>query len=327
MSRDQLAISAQNLGKRYGRTQALDGLDLAVPAGTVYGLLGPNGAGKTTAVRILATLAAPDRGTARVAGFDVVREAEQVRRSIGLAGQHAAVDEGLTGRDNLRLVGRFHHLGAREARRRAADLLERFGLAPVADRLVRTYSGGQRRRLDLVACLVTRPTVLFLDEPTTGLDPRSRGEIWDAVRELAGGGTAVLLTTQYLDEADRLADHGLVLGRGRAVADGPPDRLKASIGARVEVADGGAGELAPAAGVLAALTGGEPVADPDRLRVGDVSRPGCETSLPQLVRALDAAGVAARDVALRTPTLDDVFLALTGTEHAPGAGAVEEVAA
>ncbi|MEY9948590.1 ATP-binding cassette domain-containing protein [Kitasatospora sp. GAS1066B] len=319
MSREHLAVRAQGLTKRYGKTHALAGLDLAVPAGTVYGLLGPNGAGKTTAVRILATLAVPDQGSATVAGYDVVTEAEQVRRSIGLAGQHAAVDEGITGRENLQLVGRFHHLGAREARRRSAELLERFGLAQVADRLVRTYSGGQRRRLDLIACLVTSPPVLFLDEPTTGLDPRSRGEIWDAVRELTGTGTTVLLTTQYLDEADRLADQVLVIGQGRAIADGPPDRLKASIGARVEVAVGNVAELPAAARVLAALTGGEPQTDADRLLVSVVSLPGCEVSLPRLVRALDEDGVAARDVALRTPTLDDVFLALTG-DAGPGAG-------
>ncbi|MFE0463777.1 ATP-binding cassette domain-containing protein [Kitasatospora sp. NPDC058965] len=316
-----LAVQAQGLTKRYGRTQALAGLDLAIPAGTVYGLLGPNGAGKTTAVRILATLARPDSGWAKVAGHDVVREATAVRRAIGLAGQHAAVDEGITGRDNLRLVGRFHQLGAREARRRADELLERFGLAEAADQLVRGYSGGMRRRLDLVACLVTRPPVLFLDEPTTGLDPRSRGEIWDAVRELAGTGTTVLLTTQYLDEADRLADQVLVIGAGRAIADGPPQRLKASIGARVEVAVGSAAELPLAAAVVARLTGGEVALDQDGLLVSVVSRPGRETSLPQLVRELDAAGVAARDVALRTPTLDDVFLALTAD------AAAEEVAA
>jgi ABC-2 type transport system ATP-binding protein len=318
---EALAVQAEGLTKRYGRTQALAGLDLAVPTGTVYGLLGPNGAGKTTAVRILATLARPDGGWARVAGHDVVREATAVRRAIGLAGQHAAVDEGITGRDNLRLVGRFHHLGAREARRRADDLLERFGLAEAGDRLVRTYSGGQRRRLDLVACLVTRPPVLFLDEPTTGLDPRSRGEIWDAVRELAGGGTTVLLTTQYLDEADRLADRVLVIGRGRAVADGPPQQLKATIGARVEVAVGSAAELGRAAEVLARLTRGEVTVDQEGLLVAAVSRPGQEVSLPQLVRELDTARVAARDVALRTPTLDDVFLALTD------GAAAQEVAA
>ncbi|TQF02050.1 ATP-binding cassette domain-containing protein [Kitasatospora acidiphila] len=320
-----LAVRAQGLVKRYGSTTALDGLDLAIPAGTVYGLLGPNGAGKTTAVRILATLATPDEGSASVAGYDVVRQAERVRSSIGLAGQHAAVDEGLTGRDNLHLVGRFHHLGAREARRRSAELLERFDLAHVADRLVRGYSGGLRRRLDLVACLVTRPPVLFLDEPTTGLDPRSRGEIWDAVRELTETGTTVLLTTQYLDEADRLADQVLVIGQGRAIADGPPERLKASIGARVEVAVGSVAELPYAQRVLAALTEGEPIADPHRLLVEVISRPGVEVSLPTVVRELDAAGVTARDVALRTPTLDDVFLALTGADSAV-AGAADGAA-
>ncbi|WP_035795743.1 daunorubicin resistance protein DrrA family ABC transporter ATP-binding protein [Kitasatospora mediocidica] len=316
LSGDQLAVSAQGLGKSFGGTTALDGLDLAVPAGTVYGLLGPNGAGKTTAIRLLATLTAPDTGWARVAGFDVAREPERVRRSIGLAGQHAAVDEGITGRENLTLVGRFHHLGAREARRRADELLERFGLAAAGDRLVRGYSGGMRRRLDLVACLVTRPPVLFLDEPTTGLDPRSRGEIWDAVRELTAGGSTVLLTTQYLEEADRLADTVMVLDHGRAIADGPPGRLKAAIGTRVQVVVDDAGQLPAAAGVLAAVTGGEPVSDRDRRQVEALSLPGREVLLPALVRALDAAGVAARDVALRTPSLDDVFLALTAERQA-----------
>ncbi|MDH6114310.1 ABC-2 type transport system ATP-binding protein [Kitasatospora sp. MAP12-15] len=316
MSREQLAVAAQGLGKRFGRTRALEGLDLAIPAGTVHGLLGPNGAGKTTAVRVLATLAAPDTGWAKVAGFDVVKEAAQVRRSIGLAGQHAAVDEGITGRDNLRLVGRFHHLGVREARRRADDLLERFGLTAAGDRLVRDYSGGMRRRLDLVACLVIRPPVLFLDEPTTGLDPRSRGEIWDAVRELAASGSTVLLTTQYLDEADRLADTVMVLDHGRAIADGPPGRLKAAIGTRVHVVVEEAGQLHRAAAVLAAMTGGTPHAVPSRLEIEVISRPGCEVLLPALVRELDAAGVTARDVSLRSPSLDDAFLALTADRQA-----------
>ncbi|MDH6124862.1 ATP-binding cassette domain-containing protein [Kitasatospora sp. GP82] len=314
----EAAIAVVGLRKSFGKTAALRGLDLTVPAGTVCGLLGPNGAGKTTAVRVLATLAAPDAGSARVNGFDVVRQAAQVRRSIGLAGQHAAVEEGITGRDNLRLIGRYHGLGSRGARSRADDLLERFDLAEVADRLVRTYSGGLRRRLDLVASLVTAPPVLFLDEPTTGLDPRSRQEIWDAVRELAEGGTTVLLTTQYLDEADRLADAVAVLDHGTVIEHGTPGRLKAAIGIRIEVTVAQAAQLDTAVRVLADLAAGVPVADPAERRVEVTSGAGRTIALPQLVRELDAAGVSAQDVALRTPSLDDVFLALTA---APGRAA------
>ncbi|MDH6575953.1 ATP-binding cassette domain-containing protein [Kitasatospora sp. MAP5-34] len=308
---EQAAIEVKGLHKRFGKTEALRGLDLTVPAGTVCGLLGPNGAGKTTAVRVLATLVAPDQGTARVAGFDVVREADQVRRSIGLAGQHAAVDEGITGRDNLRLFGRFHRLGARRARQRADELLERFDLTEAADRLVRTYSGGMRRRLDLMASLVTQPPVLFLDEPTTGLDPRSRQEIWASIRELASAGTTVLLTTQYLDEADQLADAVAVVDHGMVIAHGPPEQLKAAVGTRIEVTLAEAGQLVPAAELLAALAGGEPGTDPDRRTITVVARGGLPVELLRLVRELDAAGVAAQDVALRSPSLDDVFLALT----------------
>ncbi|MFG3053029.1 ATP-binding cassette domain-containing protein [Kitasatospora sp. NPDC048239] len=297
--------------KRFGATEALRGLDLAVPAGTVCGLLGPNGAGKTTAVRVLATLAAPDRGTARVAGYDVVREAEAVRRRIGLAGQHAAVDEGLTGRDNLRLFGRLHRLGARGARSRADELLERFDLVEAGGRLVRTYSGGMRRRLDLVASLVTSPPVLFLDEPTTGLDPRSRQEIWSTVRELAESGTTVLLTTQYLEEADRLADDIVVVDQGAAIATGPPHRLKAAIGTRLSVTLADPEQLATAVVVLSRLAGGDATVDPFERTVSVVSQPGSTILLPALVRELDAVGVVAQDVALRPPSLDDVFLALT----------------
>ncbi|MFB7475025.1 ATP-binding cassette domain-containing protein [Kitasatospora sp. NPDC056184] len=307
------AIEMAGVEKRFGTTRALRGLDLTVPAGTVCGLLGPNGAGKTTAVRVLATLVAPDRGTARVAGHDVVRAPDAVRRSIGLAGQHAAVDEGLTGRDNLHLLGRLHHLGARGARARAGELLDRFGLAEAADRLVRTYSGGMRRRLDLVASLVTAPPVLFLDEPTTGLDPRSRQQIWDVVRELAAAGTTVLLTTQYLEEADRLADSIVLVDHGAAIATGPPQRLKASIGTRVSVTLADAAHLGRAAVVVAALAGtGDVRVDQHERTVEVVSRPGVEVLLPRLVRELDAVGVVARDAALRPPSLDDVFLAFTG---------------
>ncbi|OHV37114.1 MULTISPECIES: daunorubicin resistance protein DrrA family ABC transporter ATP-binding protein [Pseudofrankia] len=306
------AIEVQGIHKRFGDTLALSGLDLAVPAGTVCGLLGPNGAGKTTAVRILATLTRPDAGRAHVAGFDVVRHPDEVRRRIGFAGQHAALEEGITGRENLRLIGRLHHLGARPARRRADELLERFGLADAADRLVRAYSGGMRRRLDVVASLVVRPAVLFLDEPTTGLDPRSRNDIWTIVRELVADGTTVLLTTQYLDEADRLADDVAVLDHGRLIASGSPGALKAAIGTRVEVTLADATQLDAAAAVLAALTGGEPARYETERRVVAVSGPGHPVVLPALVRDLDAAGVQVLDVALGHPSLDDVFLALTG---------------
>ncbi|MER7850728.1 ATP-binding cassette domain-containing protein [Kitasatospora sp. NPDC096077] len=306
------AIEMAGVRKRFGATEALRGLDLTVPAGTVCGLLGPNGAGKTTAVRVLATLVAPDQGTVRVAGHDAVREAEEVRRAIGLAGQHAALDEGITGRDNLHLFGRLHRLGGRRARARADELLTRFGLAEAGDRLVRTYSGGMRRRLDLIASLVTSPPVLFLDEPTTGLDPRSRQEIWDTVKELADGGTTVLLTTQYLEEADRLADDIVVVDHGAAIATGPPARLKAAIGSQVSVTLADPGQLGSAAVVLSALSGGDAQVDVAERVVTVLTAPGANVLLPSLVRELDAAGVVAEDVAVRAPSLDDVFLALTG---------------
>ncbi|MFH9350874.1 ATP-binding cassette domain-containing protein [Kitasatospora sp. NPDC017646] len=315
------AIEMAGVEKRFGATEALRGLDLTVPAGTVCGLLGPNGAGKTTAVRVLATLVAPDRGAVRVAGHDAVRNAEEVRRAIGLAGQHAALDEGITGRDNLHLFGRLHRLGARRARARADELLTRFGLAEAGDRLVRTYSGGMRRRLDLIASLVTSPPVLFLDEPTTGLDPRSRQEIWDTVRELADGGTTVLLTTQYLEEADRLADDIVVVDHGAAIATGPPAGLKASIGSQVSVTLADPGRLGSAAVVLSALSGGDAQVDVAERAVTVLTRPGVNVLLPALVRELDAVGVVAEDVAVRAPSLDDVFLALTGESAAVGRAA------
>ena len=242
-------VVAEGLHKSFGDTHALRGLDLSVPRGTVCGVLGPNGAGKTTAVRILATLSDPDAGHARIAGYDVVREAGKVRERIGLAGQYAAVDEKLTGRGNLRMFGRLSHLSRREAHRRADELLERFGLMDAADRQVAGYSGGMRRRLDLITCLILRPEVLFLDEPTAGLDPRSRGEIWDSVRELVADGTTVLLTTQYLEEADQLADDIAVIDHGQVIATGTPDELKATIGDRLDVtldADGRAHMRGPA---------------------------------------------------------------------------------
>ncbi|HEX2313557.1 MAG TPA: ATP-binding cassette domain-containing protein, partial [Thermomonospora sp.] len=268
-----------------------------------------NGAGKTTAVRILATLSDPDAGHARIAGYDVVREAGKVRARIGLAGQSAAVDEKLTGRGNLRMFGRLSHLSRREAHRRADELLERFGLMDAADRQVAGYSGGMRRRLDLVASLILRPEVLFLDEPTTGLDPRSRGEIWDSVRELVADGTTVLLTTQYLDEADRLADDIAVVDHGRVIATGTPDELKATIGDRLDVVVEDPAALAPAATVLNALAGTDPaMTGADRL---SVALPGGGFRLADIVRDLDRAGVAVADVSLRRPTLDEVFLRLT----------------
>ena len=306
-----LAIQVEGLRKSFGKVQALRGLDLAVPRGTVCALLGPNGAGKTTVVRVLATLTRPDAGTARVAGHDVVREPAKVRASIGLAGQHAAVDEDLTGRENLFILGLMRHLGRRGAKARAAELLERFGLADASDRLVKTWSGGMQRRLDLVASLIVAPDVLFLDEPTTGLDPRSRAEIWAAVRELAAGGTTVMLTTQYLDEADQLAGQIVIIDGGRVTAHGVPGELKDSLGSRVDVTLADAAGLDAASAVLAEIVTGEPRADEHTRRLTAPVAAGAIT-LPELVRRLDAAGVEAEDVSVRRPTLDEVFLDRTG---------------
>ncbi|MEV5559250.1 ATP-binding cassette domain-containing protein [Nonomuraea wenchangensis] len=307
-------VVAEGLHKSFGDTQALRGLDLNVPRGTVCGVLGPNGAGKTTAVRILATLSDPDAGQARIAGYDVVREAGKVRERIGLAGQYAAVDDKLTGRGNLRMFGRLSHLSRREAHRRADELLDRFGLTEAADRQVAGYSGGMRRRLDLITCLILRPQVLFLDEPTTGLDPRSRGEIWDSIRELVADGTTVLLTTQYLDEADQLADDIAVVDHGQVIATGTPDELKATIGDRLDVTLEDPAALPAAMTVLNTLTGADPTAaDADRLSVALPG--GRRLRLADIVRELDRAGVAAADVSLRRPTLDEVFLRLTDREE------------
>jgi ABC-2 type transport system ATP-binding protein len=304
-------VLAEGLRKRFGRTEALRGLDLAVPAGSVCGLLGPNGAGKTTVVRILATLTLPDAGSARVAGYDVVADADRVRHRIGLIGQHAAVDEKITGRDNLRIFGRLYHLSERAARRRADELLDRLGLAEAADRVVKHYSGGMRRRLDLAAGLIVSPAVLFLDEPTTGLDPRSRNEVWAIIRGLVGAGTTVLLTTQYLDEADHLADHIAVVDTGRVIASGSPSELKSALGGeQVDVVVADAADLPAAAAALRRASGGEPRTEPDRRRVS-VPVGGGARSLTTAVRELEEAGVAVEDVGLRRPTLDEVFLRLT----------------
>ncbi|MER7961212.1 ATP-binding cassette domain-containing protein [Streptomyces ardesiacus] len=303
------AVLSEGLQKRFGAVHALRGLDLAVAEGTACGLLGPNGAGKTTAVRLLTTLLRPDAGSARVAGHDLVREAAAVRRRIGVTGQYASVDGDLTGRQNLLLFARLHRV--RDAAARAGELLDRFGLADAADRPAATLSGGMRRRLDLAASLVRRPDVLFLDEPTTGLDPASRNRIWDAVRALKADGTTVLLTTQYLEEADRLADDIALVDRGRVAHTGSPAELKALVGAYVEAVVTDADALARAAAVLDRLTGAAPVLDRERRTAGAVSTDPTLT-LPRLVRALDAAGVPLVDASLRPPTLDDVFLRLTG---------------
>ncbi len=295
--------------------RAVRGLDLAVAQGTVCGVLGPNGAGKTTAVRLLTTLLRPDAGSARIAGHDLVREAAAVRRRIGVTGQYASVDGDLTGRENLCLFGRLHRVPA--PGQRAGELLDRFGLAEAADRPASSYSGGMRRRLDLAASLIRRPEVLFLDEPTTGLDPASRALIWDAVRELTGDGTTVLLTTQYLEEADRLADDIALVDRGRVAHTGSPAQFKAVVGAYVEVVVADTDVMVRAAAVLDRLTGTEPSFDPERGAVGAVTRDETLT-LPRLVRELDAAGVPLLDVSLRPPTLDEAFLRLTekDEEHA-----------
>jgi ABC-2 type transport system ATP-binding protein len=287
---------------------ALRGLDLAVAQGTVCGVLGPNGAGKTTAVRLLTTLLRPDAGSARVAGHDLVREAAAVRRRIGVTGQYASVDGDLTGRQNLRLFARLHRV--RGPAERAGELLDRFGLTEAADRPASTYSGGMRRRLDLAASLIRRPDVLFLDEPTTGLDPATRNQIWDAVRDLKADGTTVLLTTQYLDEADQLADDIALVDRGRVAHTGSPAQLKALIGSYAEVVVAHADALTEAAAVLDRLTGSEPSFDRERNAVGAVTADQTLT-VPRLVRELDAAGVPLLDASLRPPSLDDVFLRLT----------------
>jgi ABC-2 type transport system ATP-binding protein len=319
--RDRPAILAEGLQKSYGKTRALDGLDLSVEEGTVLGLLGPNGAGKTTAVRILTTLLIPDAGRAEVAGLDVVRQAGELRALIGLTGQYAAVDEYLTGRENLEMVGRLYHLSKKQARRRAAELLERFDLVDAATRLVKTYSGGMRRRLDLAASLVFSPPVLFLDEPTTGLDPRSRITMWDIIGELVSGGTTLLLTTQYLDEADRLADRIAVVDAGRVIAEGTSAELKARVGGEtLEVTVAGGDGLGEAASVLERYAHGDGGVrvDAERRYVGTTVAGG-PGLLAAVVRDFDAAGVQVEELGLHRPTLDDVFLTLTGHAAEPEA--------
>jgi ABC-2 type transport system ATP-binding protein len=310
------AIIVEGARKKYGGkagTHALDGLDLTVARGTVHGVLGPNGAGKTTLVRILSTLLRPDSGHVEVAGHDVLRQAYEVRLRIGLLGQHAALDEELGGRQNLEMFGRLYHLGARHARVRADELLERFGLADAGRKPVKQYSGGMRRRLDLAASLITDPEVLFLDEPTTGLDPRGRVEVWSAVRSLVGGGTTVLLTTQYLEEADQLADRISVVDAGRVIADGTADQLKALTGGdRIDVVLRDAGQLGAAVALLP-IPKDDVSVDLDR-RLLSAPVTDRMAALSGVVRALEEAGIEAEDVALRRPTLDEVFLHLTGRE-------------
>jgi ABC-2 type transport system ATP-binding protein len=318
-------IRASGLVKRYGNVTALDGLDLEVEEGTILGLLGPNGAGKTTAVRIFTTLLEPDSGTAEVAGMEVCANPHGVRERIGLSGQYAAVDEYLTGFENLDMVGRLYKLGREKARARAGELLERFDLADAGNRPVKTYSGGMRRRLDLAAALVAEPQVLFLDEPTSGLDPRSRNDLWDTIRELVRGGTTLLMTTQYLEEADRLADDIVVIDRGREIAHGTADELKKEIGGeRVELVVERPADLVPARAILSEVACGEIVTQQDSRRL-TVPVDGGAASLMNALRRLDADSVSVLDVGLRRPTLDDVFLTLTGhVAEADGNGRSED---
>ncbi|ROO86950.1 ABC-2 type transport system ATP-binding protein [Actinocorallia herbida] len=318
------AITAEGLVKRYGEVNALDGLSFAVPQGTVLALLGPNGAGKTTTVRVLTTLLRPDAGRATVAGCDVVRDAARLRSRIGLSGQYAAVDEHLTGAENLEMVGRLYHLGARRSKARASELLERFDLTEAADRPVKGYSGGMRRRIDLAGALVADPPVLFLDEPTTGLDPRARAALWDTISELVSGGTTLLLTTQYMEEADHLADRVLVVDQGRAIAGGTPDELKDQVGGnRIELTVAGAADLDTARQALERFPVGTLRTVPESLKLVISVTDGPE-SLRLILGRLADAGVRVRDAGLRRPTLDDVYLTLTGHRTSGAAPQVKE---
>ncbi len=311
------AVEARELTKRFGATEALKGLDLDVQAGTVLGLLGPNGAGKTTTVRILTTLLRPDAGSARIDGIDVAKEPRRVRARIGLTGQYASVDEMLTGRENLVHVAKLFHVGGAEARRRAADLLERFDLVDAGDRVARGYSGGMRRRLDVAMSLIGRPSVLFLDEPTTGLDPRSRLAMWDLIDELVLGGMTTLLTTQYLDEADRLAHRIAVVDQGSVIAEGTADELKDRLGGDVvEVTLPPGSSASAAVEVMTPFASGTTVVDDDGLILRIPVR-ASEGVVPHIVRAFDRAGVEVADIAHHRPTLDDVFLTLTGRPAEP----------
>ncbi|WP_127126980.1 ATP-binding cassette domain-containing protein [Georgenia sp. SYP-B2076] len=315
------AIRATGLTKRYGDVVALDDVDLEVEAGTVLGLLGPNGAGKTTCIRILTTLLRPDAGTAEVAGADVLTQPRAVRERIGLSGQYAAVDEYLTGFENLDMIGQLYHLGRRRSRERARELLRQFRLDDAGDRPAKTYSGGMRRRLDLAGALVADPPVLFLDEPTTGLDPRSRTEMWEVIQTLVGGGTTVLLTTQYLEEADLLADEIVVIDHGRSIARGTADQLKAQVGGeRLEVVVSDATQLRAARELLDSLAVGATTED-ERTRLLVVPTSGGTGPLVDALHQLDDAGISVDDIGIRRPTLDDVFLALTGHAAEDGAAA------
>jgi oleandomycin transport system ATP-binding protein len=315
MAIDTYALEARGLVKRFGKTTALDGVDLTVRGGTVLGLLGPNGAGKTTAVRILATLLRPDAGEARICGYDVSRDAHQVRQLIGLTGQYASVDDGLSGTNNLVMIGRLLGMSRKDAKHRAKELLDRFELSDAADRLASTYSGGMRRRLDLAASLVGRPRVLCLDEPTTGLDPRSRGELWGIIRGLVADGATVLLTTQYLEEADQLAHDVMVIDHGKVIATGTPDELKAATGSRVlQVTPADHGRLADVATLISERISATPSVATDSGVVSVQVTDG--DALPAVVRALDDKGIELAEFALRKASLDEVFLTLTGQDTA-----------
>ncbi|MFF0382594.1 ATP-binding cassette domain-containing protein [Streptomyces sp. NPDC004286] len=318
------AIYAEGLVKTFGDVRALDGVDLDVPEGTVLGLLGPNGAGKTTTVRCLTTLLRPDSGKAVVAGVDVLKNPDTVRRSIGLSGQFAAVDEYLTGRENLQMVGRLYQMRGKAAKVRAAELLEQFHLADAADRPAKTYSGGMRRRLDLAAALVVSPPVMFMDEPTTGLDPRNRQQLWEVIQQLVSGGTTLLLTTQYLEEADHLAHDIAVVDHGRVIAQGTSDQLKARTGGeRVEVVVHERDRIAATAEVLRALGKGETTIE-EHTRKLTVPVTGGAKLLAEVIRELDTRGIEIDDIALRRPTLDDVFLSLTGHTAEAGPDAAKD---